>query len=264
MSTAVLKAGETAPAEELEKLEGLEGDDLSALAIKARVEAAGYSAASLGFLEPRKTKRMIKARRARPLSALLRRSLPVVSLFMLGALVAWPLINPNIIGKAIMKNIPDIVVQNPRYNGLDAKNQPYTMSAAVAKRPGGMPNIYDLEKPQGEITLKTGNWLFGKANLGRFDQDTRKLWLGGNVQIFHDKGYQFTSDEVQVDIDGNFAWGARPVLIQGGFGEIRGQGFRLLDDGNVMIVQGPAKAILNLHSTQASDKPATPNQSPTQ
>jgi lipopolysaccharide export system protein LptC len=211
---------------------------------------------SLQFLRPRETKRMLKARAARPLWGLFRLGLPVVSFVVLIALILWPMINPNKVATAIMNKLPDIVVQNPRYSGVDSKNQPYTLSAIMARRPGGIHNIYDLDKPQGELTLQSGNWLYGKADYGRYDQDTRKLWLGGNVQLFHDKGYQFTSDETQVDIEGNFAWGEKPVLIQGSFGEIRGQGFRLLDDGTTLIVKGPASAILSLHSSAASDKPA--------
>jgi hypothetical protein len=76
------------------------------------------------------------------------------------------------------------------------------------------------------------------------------------VQLFHDKGFEFTTDELQADLSERIAWGEKPVLIQGGFGEIRGVGFRLLEGGNVIIVKGPAKALLNLHGNDASDTPA--------
>jgi lipopolysaccharide export system protein LptC len=170
----------------------------------------------------------------------------------------WPVIVPNKITTAVMKNIPDLVIENLHFNGLDSKNEPYSLIAAKATRPSGLTNIYDLDQPQGEITLTNGVWLSGKAKYGRFDQTSRRLWLGGDVQLFHDKGYQFTTDEAQVNINDSFAWGEKPVLIQGDFGVVRGQGFRLLDNGSVMVVTGPAHATLNLHSADASDKPAEP------
>jgi lipopolysaccharide export system protein LptC len=210
----------------------------------------------LDFLQPKDTKRIRKARASRPFSSFVRRALPIVAGLVLLALIVWPIIDSKQILKDVMKEIPDIVVQNPHYSGLDNKNQPYALSAAMAKRPGGMQNIFDLEKPKGDITLENGSWLSGKADFGRFDQEARKLWLGGNVQLFHDKGYQFTSDEAQIDIDNSYAWGEKPVLLQGSFGQIRGQGFRLLDGGKTMIVKGPAKAILNLHADSGSDKPS--------
>lgn len=209
----------------------------------------------LDFLKPRVTARIEKAKEPRKLFNSLRFFLPVVALFVLIALFLWPILNPNRIEKAVLSNIPDIVIQNPHYSGLDTKNQSYSISAVTATRPSGTPNIYDLDKPEGEIQLKNGSWVAGKAQQGRYDQDTHRLWLGGNVQIFHDKGYEFNSSETQVDIGANIAWGDKPVLIHGNFGEIRGKGFRLLEDGNIMVVTGPAQALLNLHSDASSDKP---------
>jgi lipopolysaccharide export system protein LptC len=223
-------------------------------------KAAKTADKSLSFIQPRDTKRTMKARRPPRVANFLRVALPGVALLFLIALVIWPVLRPNKIITAAMKNIPDLVVENLHYTGLDSKNQPYSVSAVKATRPKGLKNIYDLDKPEGEMTLTSGAWIAVKSQYGRYDQDTRKLWLGGNVQLFHDKGYQFTSDEAQVDLNDNYAWGEKPVLIQGGFGEIRGQGFKLLDNGHVMIVKGPAHALLSLHEGDGSDKPsATPS-----
>jgi lipopolysaccharide export system protein LptC len=211
---------------------------------------------SLSFIQPRDSKRAVKARGPKHVTNWLRIALPVTAGLVLVALLLWPVINPRKIAGIAIKNIPDLVVKNLHFTGLDSKNQPYSITALKATRPGGLQNIYDLDKPEGEMTLTSGAWLAGKSLYGRYDQDKRQLWLGGNVQLFHDKGYQFTSDEAQVDLNTNNAWGDKPVLIQGGFGNIRGQGFKLLDSGSVMIVKGPAHAVLSLHSGPPSDKPA--------
>jgi lipopolysaccharide export system protein LptC len=224
----------------------------------------GDNARHLSFIQPKETRRAIRARGGwhTRLVGQLRLWLPLAAVLMLGLLLLWPVIWPHMTRAALLKNIPDLVIQNLHYTGLDTKNEPYSLDAVKAKRPAGLPNIYDLDKPEGEITLANGVWVDGKADYGRFDQTTRKLWLGGNVQLFQDKGYQFTTDEAQADLNNNFAWGEKPVLIQGDFGEIRGQGFRLLDGGNVMVVNGPAKAILSLRPASASDKPEATNAPP--
>ncbi len=219
--------------------------------------ATGKPRKSLSFIEPRDTERTMKARGPKRFVRFVRVALPVLALLVIVALVLWPVIKPNKIAGVVLKNIPDLVVQNLHFTGLDSKNEAYSLSALKATRPQGIQNIYDLEKPEGELTLTSGAWVAGKAQYGRYDQDTRKLWLGGDVQLFHDKGYQFTSDEAQIDLNEDYAWGEKPVLIQGDFGEIRGQGFRLLDSGHIMIVKGPAHAVLSLHPGQASDKPLT-------
>jgi lipopolysaccharide export system protein LptC len=208
----------------------------------------------LSFIRPR-AKRMVSARRTRVIGTL-RLALPVGALCVLAALIVWPYIQPSKLAAIAMKNIPDLVIKNLHLTGLDSKNEPYLLMAAKTTRPGGIKNVYDLDQPQGEITLTNGAWIAGNARYGRYDQDMHQLWLGGNVRLYHDKGYQFTTDEAQVDLNDNNAWGSSPVLIQGGFGEIRGQGFRLLDSGKVMVVTGPAHASLDLHGSSASDKPA--------
>jgi lipopolysaccharide export system protein LptC len=217
--------------------------------------AQAETAKSLSFIQPRDTKRTLKAKRPPRVANFLRVFLPGLALLVLIALVVWPVLRPNKIVTTMVKNIPDLVVDNLHFTGLDSKNQPYSISALKATRPKGLNNIYDLDKPEGELTMTSGTWVAVKSHYGRYDQDNRKLWLGGDVQVFHDKGYQFTSDEAQVDLNDNFAWGEKPVLIQGGFGEIRGQGFKLLDGGHIMIVKGPAHALLTLHSGPPSDKP---------
>jgi lipopolysaccharide export system protein LptC len=216
-------------------------------------EAPAPVADPLSFIRPRK--REMSARR-NFIIGWLRFVLPLGALCALAAIFVWPMIEPNKIAAIAMKNIPDVVIRNLHFTGLDTKNEPYSLTALKATRPGGMTNIYDFDQPKAEITLLNGAWLSGKAEYGRYNQDTHHLWLGGDVQLYHDKGYQFTTDEAQIDLNDNNAWGAKPVLIQGGFGEIRGQGFRMLDSGKVMVVNGPAHASLDLRAASVSDKPS--------
>jgi lipopolysaccharide export system protein LptC len=208
----------------------------------------------LSFIRPRVTRRAAQARVGGTLVARLRIALPLLGIVALIALIAWPFLDSHRIQSAVMKNIPDLAVENLLFNGQDSKNQPYTLKAARVTRPGGANNIYDLQKPEADITLQEGAWVAGKAETGRFDQDKRQLWLGGDVHIFHDNGSQFTTDEMHIDLNTNNAQGEKPVLIQGGFGEIQGQGFHAIDSGKTFIIKGPAKALLNLHGNGASDK----------
>lgn len=224
------------------------------------METTHKSAATSGplsFLQPRDTARAARARGARRMMSRLKLILPIASALGILALILWPVLDPNKLMTRVLKNAPDLVIENLNYTNVDSKNQPYSISAAKATRPSGEKNIYDLDKPQGEITLQDGPWVSVRSRYGRFDKDNNLLWLGGNVQIFHDKGYQFTTDEMQVELNDREAWGEKPVLIQGDFGEIRGIGFHLLNSGNTMIVKGPAKALLNLQHTRPSDKPNT-------
>jgi lipopolysaccharide export system protein LptC len=216
----------------------------------------------LDFIRPRETKRIQRAREGRMARFIhkLRVWLPVSAIVLIFLLFLWPVLRPTFNMKNFAKNVPDLVIDNLHYTGTDNKNEPYSLLAAQATRPSDLHGIYDLTKPEGEITLTSGAWLDGKSDFGRYDETNHQLWLGGNVRIFHDKGYELTTDEAQVNLNNDDAWGDKPVLIQGSFGTIRGIGFRFLDSGHMIVVNGPAKAVLSLHGGQASDKPVVPAQ----
>ena len=210
----------------------------------------------LDFIRPRETKRIQRARDGRwaPMVKKLRLWLPVGAGIVLAVLLLWPHLIPNFAFKDITQNVPDLVIDNLHYSGMDDKNEPYSLHAAQATKPASLHGIYDMVKPEGEITLQSGAWLDGKADYGRYDATGKKLWLGGNVRLFHDKGYQVTTDDAQIDLNSEDAWGEKSVLIQGPFGTVRGIGFRFLDSGHMIVVNGPARAILSLHGKDDSDK----------
>ncbi len=214
----------------------------------------------LEFIRPRLTERIRRARDSRMADFIerLRVWLPSIAGAVLLLLFVWPWLLPNFKMSDLIKNIPDLAVDNLRFKGVDSKNQPYSLTAAQATRPSALKGVYDLTKPEGEITLKNGSWMDGKADSGRYDDVGKKVTLTGNVRIFRDDGYQITTDELHVDLNSSKAWGDKSVLIQGDFGTLQGIGFRFADSGKNVIINGPAKAVLSLHKRPASDKPSLP------
>lgn len=184
----------------------------------------------------------------------LRWVLPVVVLIGLGLLLVWPMWHANTISAVMVDNVPNLMVENLNLTGVDERNQPYALTAERALQAVNKTNLVDLEKPKGELSLQNGAWMAAQANQGRLDQKTKRLWLGGQVEIFHDKGYRFVSEEMNVDLAKSTAWGEQPVVIQSDFGKIEGTGFRLLDGGKTLVINGPAKMKLDLPKLRRSDK----------
>lgn len=180
--------------------------------------------------------------------------LPLFVFMVFILLMVWPAIKAQKITAKMAESVPNLVVENLKFSGLDTKNQPYSLTAARALQSTDSINFTDLEKPQGEFSLNNGSWLSGQADLGRFDQLNKRLWLGGGVRLFYDRGLQFSTSELQLDIGKNLAWSKKPVLIQGDFGEIQGQGFYVMDSGNVVVITGKSRALLNLQGSGISDK----------
>lgn len=180
--------------------------------------------------------------------------LPLFALFGLGLLMIWPTLRAQKISAVMVDNVPNLMVEKLHLTGIDSRNQPYSLTASRALQAANAQNLVDLERPEAEISLSSGGWLSGRAAYGRLDQKAKKLWLGGAVELFHDEGHRFLTDEMNVDLTASAVWGEKPVLLQGSFGEIRGQGFKLLEAGRVFVVVGPATAKLSLQPGQASDK----------
>lgn len=175
---------------------------------------------------------------------ILRRALPVLVFIVLGALVIWPILTQTKLSETALQNTPNLMIDNLHYTGIDAEGQAYSVTAKRALQGGGGKGLVDLEAPEAEITLHSGAWLVVHASYGRFDQNTKMLWLGGDVRFYHDSGDQVITSDAQIDIAGGRAWGHEPIMIQGPFGEIRGKSWRLLDKEHTFIIDGPATAHL--------------------
>ena len=199
----------------------------------------------LSFISPRITKRIEQARNAKmlPFIMRLRILLPVVSVAILVLIFVWSSMLPNFTLKKLSEKIPNLVVENLKYSGVDSKKQPYSLFAAQATRPSSSESIYDLTNVEGEITLQNGSWLDGKADKGRFNKESSELWLSGAVRIFRDDGFQVKTEEAYVNIDDKTASGSNSVSILGPSSTIDGTGFKILGSGDTVIINGPVKAI---------------------
>lgn len=168
-------------------------------------------------------------------------ALPAVAGLVLLTVFVWPLF-----GGSSDKTRPgpaqgDLELTQARYLGTDTSDQPFEIKADRVAQQGGGGSIVDLTAPQADITLKRGAWLAMAAQQGRYDQDSQVLALMGNVSFFHGSGYELRTQEATLDVKRNLAWGNRPVEGQGPMGTVEAGGFRVLNDGDVLVFTGHAR-----------------------
>lgn len=134
-------------------------------------------------------------------------------------------------------------VLNPRLQGIDSAARPFQVTADFGARGDveGGGEIYDLTNPKADIVLADGSWVALTANDGRFEAKTNTLHLTGDVNLFHDQGYEFTTTAAQVDLVTSTASGVEPVDGQGPFGVLNAEGFRVFDSGDRVLFLGPAR-----------------------
>ncbi|MEO5336178.1 MAG: LPS export ABC transporter periplasmic protein LptC [Magnetospirillum sp. WYHS-4] len=179
-----------------------------------------------------------------------KRLLPVGAAVLIGLVALWPHINKKDnrfrIGISVLQegdsSAPNML--NPRYVGTDKENRPFSITADLARNISPGATTVDLEMPKADVTMNDGTWLVLTAAEGRYDHIARSLLLAGNVNLFHDTGYEIRTSKVIVDLSEGTAKGPDAVEGQGPFGDMKAEGFQIYDRGTTILLTGRAKVIM--------------------
>jgi len=132
----------------------------------------------------------------------------------------------NLSKSGILQNI----MANPHYQGVDAKNRPYTVMADKATQLDK--DVVSLVNIRADIALEKDVWIAMNAGSGTLNLLTKQLELFGGVDVFYDKGYEFRTPQVKIDIQGGSAYGEEEVEGQGPIGTLKAKGFAITGHGN--------------------------------
>jgi lipopolysaccharide export system protein LptC len=195
------------------------------------------------------TRRRVSALHSHVVS-LLKLVLPAVALGLVALVLLWPQLNPIDPGFRLrpvavsMDDLENLRMVNPRYVGTDKQNQPYSVTADQATQVSGDSNVTDLVKPKGDMTLKQGAWIALSAEAGLYRKHEQSLDLEGNVNLFHDTGYELVTARARINLDQGTAEGNDPVVGHGPDMELQGQGFRVHDRGERILMTGRSRLLI--------------------
>jgi len=222
---------------------------------KPAAAAGGVAAAPVDAQSLRGRQGMPNRRRRSARLTAVKFVLPVVALVTVGYLIYWWYIhNREAVITVVTPDKPSatppmITVNNFKYSSTDSQNRPYTIVADSAAQPQNKAiDIIDLVRPQANFTLSGNHWMTITAQNGTYHRNADTVDLNGNVTLDHDTGLSFHTNSAQVDMKAKVAAGSEPVQGQNATSEINAQGFRILDDGDVIIFTG--KTLLKLHSKE--------------
>ena len=94
--------------------------------------------------------------------------------------------------------------------------------------------------------LADGSWVALTAINGEYEEDTRYLYLVGDVNMFHDAGHEFRTQKARFNLEERSAMGNDPVEGQGPLGNLQSEGFRIFDSGDRILFTG--KAQMQVHA----------------
>lgn len=173
--------------------------------------------------------------------------LPGLAMALLVVVVAWPEFANDDSRFRILEAVGPIgtsrpQVLNARVLGVDSQSRPFQITAdtSALKKDEGR-EFYFLEQPKADIVLEDGSWVALTATDGEYEEETKYLYLVGNVNVFHDAGHEFNTPRARFNLDDRSASGDDPVEGQGPLGTLQSEGFRIFDGGDRVLFTGKAQ-----------------------
>ena len=132
------------------------------------------------------------------------------------------------------------VLRKPTFIGIDKKNQPFKVMANKATRLKNEPNIFNLEKPTGEINTGKEKF-FLSGDIGVFYKNVEQLEVKGNVKFNNGDAMTFTTSEMYFDFKKEILSGNKRVNGKRNNSIIVSEGFKILNNGEQIFFTGKTK-----------------------
>jgi lipopolysaccharide export system protein LptC len=127
-----------------------------------------------------------------------------------------------------------VTVLGPRFDGFDAQDRPYTLTAETARRRRDNVNLVDLVNPR----LQDAASSTVQAREGVWNAEEEVLDLVGDVVMTDAAGYTFTSQRTRMYVKENRVEGQDPLQGKGPIGDVRADAYEVLDDGDRIVLKG--------------------------
>jgi lipopolysaccharide export system protein LptC len=182
--------------------------------------------------------------------ALLKRVLPVIGVVLLLLIAIWPRLAPlwdrmRFAFPAIdLREAKELQMVNPRYAGVDRTGRPFVVTAASGRQVPDRQDLMSLRSPRADVKTHAGVDVVVTAATGVYQSQTQLLDLFGEVTLVHQNGTRFVTNSARVDAAGNTAKGSEPVAGHGPSGDIKAQGFEVLDKGDTILFTGRSDLLL--------------------
>lgn len=197
--------------------------------------------------------RVAAARRSRRFARFVgpvRIGLAAMAVLTVAVVLVWPQIQPRVDRLRVGTAALDVVATdaeglvNARLSGNDGRGRPFAITAEFVRQLEGTSSTLDLDQPRGSIVMEDGTETKIRAAAGTYDQASSMLELTGDVVLTTGDGSRYETAAADLDLGTGTASGSEPVQGEGPFGTVTGEGFRALDYGETIFVNGRSTLIL--------------------
>ncbi|HLJ20299.1 MAG TPA: LPS export ABC transporter periplasmic protein LptC [Stellaceae bacterium] len=182
-------------------------------------------------------------------------ALPSAALALVLLVAVWPRIQSAVekiskLPRLDLSQARDLRMVNLHYAGVDKHDRPFTVTADAARQRPEVDDLVELEGPKADMTTQNNTWLALTAYSGVYRPQAQLLDLFGNVDVFQDKGNEFVTDSAHIDMAKGNAQGDDSVEGHGPFGTIKSEGFRIENQGDVIVFTGKTHLLLQQHAAK--------------
>ncbi len=179
--------------------------------------------------------------------------LPIIATALIVAIAVWPELSEqsrfSLKASAVDRSdAENLQMLNARFTGVDTSRRPFAVTADSADQSDVMSPDIALDAPKADILLGNGTWVALTATIGNFNREQQLLELTGNVNLFHDRGYEFRTKSAVFDLTAGDAIGIEPVEGQGPFGHLKAEGFRIFNRGERVEFTGKSQLTIKPYS----------------
>ncbi len=189
-------------------------------------------------------------------------ALPAMALLLLVIVVFWARLSAQTDGFRIgyaaitADSVKKLRMVNARYFGVDTNDNPFSVTADSGAQRSDDADLIDMEFPKADFVSRSGSSVIISADHGVYHQKSQMLDLNGNVNLYHELGYEMHTQTAHVDLKADTAEGDDPVDGQGPQGRLDGVGFSIANKGERIVVKGRSNVSLKgIHPSAEGSKP---------
>jgi len=138
------------------------------------------------------------------------------------------------------------IMENPRFQGVDAKNQPYSLLAKQAWQEN--PNQVQMRDITADITTMDGKWVSALAAECLYFMAENIANLQGGVEVFitgkDNSIVQIQTENAKLDIKNSLISGDGAVSVKSDFADFSAKGFVADRDQEKITFTGPIKLVI--------------------
>jgi len=133
-----------------------------------------------------------------------------------------------------------VTMKNPRFTGRNSSGEIFTINAEAAQRRRAHAGGVDLTGP----VMRDANGTEVRAPSGHYDRDTGILELYEDVRISDAAGWMFNTSAARLIIAEDRVEGLSPLEGRGPLGDIRADGYEILEGGNRIVFTGNVHTVI--------------------